>query len=130
MDIVLLSKRLLATLAALIFLLSPNALLFASHATGEMQAVICSSVHDPIASPQNSHPPDHHQTHCEPDGQNGETQEHGCCSSHIPHSHDLAPAPVTALVCSVSVPLATFLEPVVYIPEVFLDRFVPPQNLV
>lgn len=130
LDIVLLCKRSLATLAALIFLLSPNALLFASHATEEMQLAICSGGHDPIASPLNAHSADHHHTHCEPDGQNGETPERGCCSSHIPHSHDLVPAPVPSLICSVSVPAVTFFEPMVYIPEVFLDRFVPPQNLV
>lgn len=121
-------KRSLAALVTLIFLLSPNTLLFGAHAAQEMQLAFSGGISHAMASPQNPHPEDHH-THCEPDGQGAETPNHGCCSSHLPHSHDLAQAPVPAP--AFSAPLATlaFLEPAIYLPEVFLDRFVPPQNL-
>lgn len=129
MDIVLNCKRSFAALVTLIFLLSPNALLFAAHAAEEMQVAFNGGISHPLASPQNPHPEEHHHTHCQPDGQGGETPDHDCCSSHVPHSHDLAQAPAPALVFSAPLAPLVFLEPAVYLPEVFLDRFVPPQNL-
>jgi hypothetical protein len=121
---VLNGKRSLAALITLIFLLSPNALLFATHAALELQL----AVNYPLASEQNPHPEEHHHAHCQPDGQGGEAPDQGCCSSHLPHSHDLAQAPVPALVFSAPLAPFAFLEPAVFLPEVFLDPFVPPQN--
>lgn len=128
MDIVLNCKRSISALVTLLFLLSPNVLLFASHAAQELQLAFSSDINYPLASQQNPHPEEHHHTHCQPDGQGGETPDHDCCSSHVPHSHDLAQAPVPALVFSVPPAPLVFPEPSVYLPEVFLDRFVPPQN--
>lgn len=125
---VLNGKRSLAALVALLFLLSPNVLLFSAHAAQELQLAFSGGISHAMAGPQNPHSQDHHHTHCQPDGQGGETPDQGCCSSHLPHSHDLAQAPVPALVFSVPLAPLVFPEPAVYLPEVFLDRFVPPQN--
>lgn len=125
---VLNGKRSLAALITLIFLLSPNALFFAAHAAQELRLAFSGGISHAMASPQNPLSEDHHHTHCQPDGQGGEAPDQGCCSSHLPHSHDLAQAPVSSLAFSLPQALVAFLEPAIYLPEVFLDPFVPPQN--
>lgn len=121
-------KRSLAALVTLLFLLSPNVLLFAAHAAQELRLAFSGGISHAMASQQKPHSQDHHPTHCRPDGQGGEAPDQGCCRSHLPHSHDLAQAPVPALVFSAPLASFAFLEPAVFLPEVFLDPFVPPQN--
>jgi hypothetical protein len=118
-----------AFFAGTVFLLSANALLFTPHAVEEMQATFSRLVSYQPASSENSHPADHDHAHADEGAQGGGAAHRDCCSAHAPHSHDVANVPVPVLNSPVSVCFVTFLEPSAYVPEVFLDRFVPPQNL-
>lgn len=112
--------RFFALLLLLAFLFSTNALAFAGHAVEKMAhgAENFSSADTPFSAPLEHH---HHTAPAE--GHHGSD----CCGSY--HSHASLLCQPSSLAPHLSVSSLTFFEPFTYIPEVFLDRFIPPQNL-
>lgn len=110
------------------FLFSANAVLYSSHFVGELahdehsaashSGVSYSSVSSAIDDVNHQHDDDQGAHH-----KDGES----CCDSH---SH--ASIPYQPISYSHSPRLITQLtgEPFRFIPEVYLDKFIPPQNLV
>lgn len=119
-------RVLLASLTLLAFLCSANALSFGIHAAEEMlQAadLIANAPNLPAFSLEEPSALDaHHQ---------GSPSDHGegsdCCDNH--HNHSSAEGPATLVIASIAAASLRFIEPFAQLPEVFLDRFIPPQNL-
>ena len=110
----------------LTFLFSANALSFGHHAAEEMhqamnQIAAISTL--PALSAEDAHAvfAHHHGHH---DG--GDSQNHDSNEAH--HSHDTEAGPLAFKVATLASSLLRFIEPFSSIPEVFLDRFIPPQN--
>lgn len=120
------SYKYLFFLVLLTFLFSANALSFGHHAAEEMhqamnQIAAISTL--PALSAEDTHAVFAHH-HGQPDG--GDSKNHDSNESH--HSHDTEAATIAfTLTTLVSSPLR-FIEPFSYLPEVFFDRFIPPQN--
>lgn len=103
----------------LLFAFSANGLALGHHGAAEL-AVVLAAVGGAEESAACSHDhsgADHQQT----DG------EGHCCHAH--HSHDLQDGPGLALSLPLLSYLSESLEPVQSLPEVYLERFIPPQNL-
>lgn len=120
-------KTLLASLTLLVFLFSANALCFGSHAVEEMlqaaDQVANASLEEPRAISFSHH---HHPGAADDKGHDGSGSDSYCCDTQ--HNHDLAGAS-TASVSALNFSTLPFIEPFAWLPEVFLDRFIPPQNL-
>ena len=113
-------------LVMLTFLPSANALSFGHHAVEEMhqamnQIVVLSTL--PALSAEDAHAVfAHHHGHHD----SGQSENHDSNEGH--HSHDTETAPLAFTVVTLTSSSLRFFEPFSYIPEVFLDRFIPPQN--
>lgn len=111
-------KILVGTLMLLIFGLSVNGLEFGKHAAAELAVALASAEG---LEKLTECPYDHSGS----DRQRADAEGH-CC--HQNHSHDLQDGPNFVI----SLPLPAYLpkavEPHQYLPEVYLERFVPPQN--
>jgi hypothetical protein len=113
-------------LVLLTFLFSANALSFGHHAAEEMhQAMnqIAAISNLSALSAEDAHAVFAHH-HGQPDG--GDSNSHDNNESH--HSHDTETAPITFTVATLASSLLRFIEPFSYLPEVFFDRFIPPQK--
>lgn len=113
-----------AGLLLLAFLFSANGLLFGNHAVEEMFNDASRLVEGwQCVADFSSF--DHHHTH--------DTGRHAhgggdCCDTHSHHSHDFK-AGQAPTVRPATASRMRFFETFAYLPEVFLERFVPPQNL-
>lgn len=112
-------KFLVGTLMLLLFAFSANGLVFGSHGAAEL-AVVLAMTDAPEALAECTH------DHSGPDDQSTDEEGH-CCHPH--HSHDLQDGPGFVL----GLPLLPYcsegVEPLQFLPEVYLERFIPPQNL-
>ena len=122
------SYKYLLFLVLLTFLFSANALSFGHHAAEEMhQAMnpIVAISTFPALSAEDTHTVFAHH-HGQPDDGDSSKKTHDSNESH--HSHDTEAATIAfTLVALASSPLR-FTEPFSCLPEVFFDRFIPPQN--
>lgn len=117
-------KKMFSSLLLLFFLCSGNVFFYSTHVVSELSheaaASVCSGHPDgtgadvAVACSGNSHQGGHHQE--------GES----CCESHSHVSLQSAPLQLTVILTVSAHPK---IEPAGSIPDVFLDRFIPPQNL-
>lgn len=118
-------KFLVGTLMLLLFAFSANGLVFGSHGAAEL-AVALATMDAPEALAECTHDHSGHHGHSGSDHQPSDDDGH-CCHPH--HSHDLQDGPGLVL----GVPLPAYrsegVEPLQVLSEVYLDRFIPPQNL-
>lgn len=123
------SHRVLAILVLLAFLLSTNALSFGHHAAEEMlQALnqIAAVPTLPVFSAEGTQAVDtlHHGHPAAGHDENHDSND--CCDTL--HSHDTADGPTGLIFMPLAFSILRFIEPFAWVPEVFLDRFIPPQN--
>jgi hypothetical protein len=117
-------RSVIAGIALLTFLFSANGLLFGEHAAEEMLSEATrmgGDSHDSAALCElhsASHPHDHSQ-HAHSGSE--------CCGVHG-HSHDFRSAQPPSVSPSFSSSPRRFFDNDAYIPEVCLERFIPPQN--
>lgn len=111
----------------LIFLCSGNVLLYSVHVVTEMghthQVASAYYAADDLAqscSYDGGSP--------SPDGQQHHDHDHGksCCESH---SHVSIPHQIASMQILLQITQHPAVEPERFIPEVYLDKFIPPQNL-
>lgn len=120
-------KKLLAVSFLLVFVLTIEAFCYPLHIINELGHVhkgepavhlckdACSAA---LSIPADA---DHH------DGKGTHNEDGGVCCHE--HSHAFILFHTTFISHSSSVSLCRFVEPFKFIPEVFLDKFIPPQNL-
>ena len=128
-------KTLLASLTLLVFLFSANAFFFGSHAAAEMlQAAyqVANASVLPTSSLEEartvgSYHHHHHPATADDKGHDGhnDSASKDCCDTQ--HSHDLADGS-TPSASALTFSTLRFIEPFAWHPEIFLDRFIPPQN--
>jgi hypothetical protein len=113
-------------LVLLTFLFSANALSFGHHAAEEMhqamnQIVAISTLE--ALSTEDAHAVfAHHHGH--PD--DGQSENHD--SNEVHHSHDTESAPLELILAPLASSSLHFIELFVWTPEVYFDRFIPPQD--
>ncbi|MDO3380262.1 hypothetical protein [Geoalkalibacter halelectricus] len=115
----------ISSIVLLIFLFSANGLLFGSHAAKEIfsgAAGIACEDHD-FASGCELHSSSHHHGH-DHHSHNGTE----CCGTHGNHSHDFRSVQPLIVSPSLSSSQHRFFDIAVFLPEVYLERFIPPQN--
>ena len=120
------SHKYLLVFVLLTFLFSSNALCFGHHAAEEMlqamnQVAAISTLE--ALSAEDTHAVFAHH-HGQPDG--GDSKNHDSNESH--HSHDTEAATIALTFAALASSPLRFIEPFSYLPEVFFDRFIPPQN--
>jgi hypothetical protein len=121
-------KTLLASLLLLVYLFSANALVFGIHAAEEMilaadhGATTCASLGPGEVNLSDVYDHDHSDA-----GHGKDHHGDGFSDSH--HTHDLADGPIASISKVISSTSLRFFEPFAWFPTVFLDRFIPPQNL-
>lgn len=127
-------KTLLASLTLLVFLFSANAFFFGSHAAEEMlqaayqaanvSVLPTSSLEEARVVGSHHH---HHPSTADDESHHGHDDSAGndCCDTQ--HSHDLADGS-TPSASALTFSTLRFIEPFAWLPEIFLDRFIPPQN--
>lgn len=120
-----LHSSIISGIVLLTFLFSANGFLFGSHAAEEMLSEAARIVNEDFdfASRCESHSSLHHHGHS-----HHSHNDSDCCGVHGHHSHDFRigqPLIVSPFVFSSQ---RRFFDIVVYIPEVYLERFIPPQN--
>ncbi|MRR07312.1 MAG: hypothetical protein EG828_10290 [Deltaproteobacteria bacterium] len=120
-------RALLALLVLLTFIVSDNTLFFGAHATEEFADVterytlsdggISSSTPvKTVLADHNNHDSDH----------GSDQNDKHCCSTN--HSHAAMYSGSQALPHKTVVSSLNTIEPFTYLPEVFLEPFMPPQN--
>lgn len=114
-------KFLVGTLM-LLFACSANGLAFGSHSAAESFLILVAA-HPSETSAGCSHEHSHH--HSGPEHQHTDDDGH-CC--HLHHSHDLQGAPALVFSRPLQPDRAAAVEPIHFLPEVYLERFIPPQN--
>ena len=119
------AHKYLLVFVLLTFLFSSNALSFGNHAAGEMlQAMnqLAAVPTLPAFSTEDTHAVfAHHHGHHDSGQSNHDSNE-----SH--HSHDTESAPLALTFAALVSSTLHFIEPFAWTPEVFFDRFIPPQN--
>jgi hypothetical protein len=105
------------------FLLSANGFLFGSHAVGGEMLLettrAAGESHDPASACSLSHHHGHSpHSHADPE----------CCGAHGHHSHEFRNVQPLIVAHPSSFFHPRFSEDTAHIPEVYLERFIPPQN--
>jgi len=124
-------KTLLSSLILLAYLFSANALVFDGHAAEEM---ILAADHGAITSVFSGsgagevNLSDAYDDHDHSGAGHGK-DHHGDGFSDSHHTHDLADDPIASIFELIHSSTLRFFEPFVWFTTVFLDRFIPPQNL-
>jgi hypothetical protein len=118
-------RSVIAGLVLLTFLFSANGLLFGSHLAEEMLSAATRIVDDTHDSTSlcGLHSSSHHHDH----GHHSHSDTE-CCGAHGHHSHDFRIGQSLVVSPSFSSSQRRFFHIDAYIPEVYLDRFIPPQN--
>jgi hypothetical protein len=121
----LLTRILIAGIVLLTFLFSANGLLFGSHAAEEMLSEttrIVGDTHDSASLCGLLSLADHHDHshHCHSDTE--------CCGAHGHHSHDFRSGQPLNISPSFFSFQRRFCDIDACIPEVYLERFIPPQQ--
>lgn len=109
----------------LLFAFSANGLVFGSHGAAEL-AVALATLDAPVALAECTH--DHSGPHDHSGSDHQSTDDEGhCCHPH--HSHDLQDGPGLVLSLPLLVDCPKGAKLFQSYTEVYLDRFIPPQNL-
>ena len=127
MNLLLLYKRHFSTAFLLFFLCSTNALCYGGHMVKDIRhdhtATAHLSCHNVSSDSNSTGVVNHHQ-----DNGQGMHHEEGesCCHSHSHASIFYDPLCIKHITYIISRPI---IEPFKFIPEVYPDKFIPPQNL-
>lgn len=131
MHYLLLYKRMFSSGFMLLFLLSGNVLLYSTHLVAEIghahQHQVTASIYVPVNFSNDC------STDSVPGSTGGDHGDHGhgdgqsCCESH---SHVSIHSQTPKVLFLPQVIAHAPSEPARFIPEVYLDKFIPPQNLV
>jgi hypothetical protein len=119
-------RSVIAGITLLTFLFSANGLLFGSHAAEEMLSAatrIAGDTHDSTSFCGLHSLSDHH------DHSHHSHSDTECCGAHGHHSHDFRSGQSLVVAPSFSSSQRPrFFDIDACIPEVYLERFIPPQN--
>jgi hypothetical protein len=117
-------RSVIAGIVLLTFLFSANGLLFGSHAAEEMLSEATRIVGDTRDSASFcGHHSSHHHDHSHHSHSDTE-----CCGAHGHHNHDFKSGQPLIVSPSFSTFQRRFFDIDAYISEVYLERFIPPQN--
>lgn len=131
MHYLLFYKRMFSAGFLLLFLLSGNVLLYSTHLVAEIghehEHQVTASRYAPVPFSHDCSPDSVPGSRGGDQGEHGHCDGQSCCESH---SHVSIHSQVPQMQFLPQVMSHAASEPARFIPEVYLDKFIPPQNLV